>query len=121
VYHSFILIKAELSKPPSGDGGFLAFYYFLSQGWLATPQEVLQADWQDVWHSPHPPSAFLRLLVVSVFILPFALFSHGWLATPQEVLQADWQDVWHSPHPPSAFLKSHVLTVFILSMVVSPS
>jgi hypothetical protein len=23
-----------------------------SQGWLATVQLVLQADWQDVWHSP---------------------------------------------------------------------
>jgi hypothetical protein len=23
-----------------------------SQAWLATVQLVLQADWQDVWHSP---------------------------------------------------------------------
>ena len=28
--------------------------YFLPQFWLATVQDVLQADWHDVWHSPHP-------------------------------------------------------------------
>ena len=27
--------------------------------WLATVQEVLQADWQEVWHSPQPPWAAL--------------------------------------------------------------
>ena len=46
---------------------FLVFSHF----WLATPQEVLQADWQEVWHSPQPP--FLTLLersrVTSVRIL----------------------------------------------------
>ena len=26
-----------------------------SQAWLAIPQLVLQADWQEVWHSPQPP------------------------------------------------------------------
>jgi hypothetical protein len=26
-----------------------------SQDWFATPLEVLQADWQDVRHSPQPP------------------------------------------------------------------
>jgi hypothetical protein len=36
---------------------FLLCNYLLSfsQAWLAMPQLVLQADWQDVWHSPHPP------------------------------------------------------------------
>jgi hypothetical protein len=24
------------------------------QVWLATVQEVLQADWQEAWHSPQP-------------------------------------------------------------------
>jgi hypothetical protein len=28
-----------------------------SHFWLATPQLVLQADWQEVWHSPQPPLA----------------------------------------------------------------
>ena len=46
----------------------------LSQGWFATPHEVLQADWQDVWHSPQPPSQFVRFLVLSVIIL-FIKFS----------------------------------------------
>jgi hypothetical protein len=30
-----------------------------SQAWLEMPQLVLQADWQEVWHSPQPP--FLAL------------------------------------------------------------
>jgi len=38
---------------------FMLFYtyylIFFSQSWLATVQEVLQADWQEVWHSPQPP------------------------------------------------------------------
>jgi len=32
-------------------------FYLLSgfsQTWLPTVQDVLQADWQDAWHSPHP-------------------------------------------------------------------
>lgn len=38
----------------------LNIFYFLvtlalfSHFWLATVQEVLQADWQDAWHSPQP-------------------------------------------------------------------
>ena len=33
--------------------------------------DVLQADWHDVWHSPHPPLTivFFIVLFVSVFIL----------------------------------------------------
>jgi hypothetical protein len=30
-------------------------YLLFSHFWLATVQEVLQADWQEVWHSPQPP------------------------------------------------------------------
>jgi len=30
-----------------------------SHFWFATVQEVLQADWQEVWHSPQPPWAAL--------------------------------------------------------------
>jgi hypothetical protein len=46
-------------------------FRFFSQPWLATPQEVLQADWQEVWHSPQPPSAALaaKLRVFKVVIL----------------------------------------------------
>jgi hypothetical protein len=47
--------------------------YFLSlfsHAWLAMPQLVLQADWQDVWHSPQPPFLALsqRLLVLIVLM-----------------------------------------------------
>jgi len=40
-----------------------------SHGWFATPQEVLQADWQEVWHSPQPPFSVLILRVSIVTIL----------------------------------------------------
>ena len=41
-----------------------------SHCWLAMPQLVLQADWQEVWHSPQPPFLALshRLRVLSVLI-----------------------------------------------------
>jgi hypothetical protein len=47
----------------------LVFSHF----WLATPQLVLQADWQEVWHSPQPPFLALshrervsRVLILSI-------------------------------------------------------
>lgn len=43
--------------------------YFLSHFWLATVQDVLHADWQDVWHSPQP--AFFKFLFS---VLPFSVF-----------------------------------------------
>ena len=54
-----------------------AYLLSCSQGWLATPQDVLHADWQDVWHSPHPPSLadFSRSLVSIVTILVIRLIS----------------------------------------------
>ena len=43
-------------------------YFTDSHFWLATVQEVLQADWQELWHLPQPPfsaEAFrLALLIV---------------------------------------------------------
>jgi hypothetical protein len=44
-----------------------AFSHF----WLAIPQLVLQADWQEVWHSPQPPFLALshRFRVSRVMIL----------------------------------------------------
>ena len=44
----------EKTSPGTGEGTALWQYYF-SQTWLPTVQEVLQADWQDAWHSPQPP------------------------------------------------------------------
>ena len=44
--------------------------YLFSHSWFAMPQLVLQADWQEVWHSPHPPffalSHRLRVSMVSI-------------------------------------------------------
>ena len=51
----------------------LKSHYYLptfSQLWLPTVQDVLHADWQDVWHSPHPPFFMdsFKSLVVNVLI-----------------------------------------------------
>jgi hypothetical protein len=34
----------------------LSLLGYFAQTWLPTVQEVLQADWQEAWHSPQPPS-----------------------------------------------------------------
>ena len=51
-------------------------YLYCSQVWFPTVQDVLQADWQDVWHSPHPPFliVFCNFLVFNVFTC-FIIFS----------------------------------------------
>ena len=41
-------------------------YFFCSHVWFPTVQDVLHADWHDVWHSPHPP-LFTVLFSVCVF------------------------------------------------------
>jgi hypothetical protein len=52
MYHNIPLLQ---SKTPTLKAGVYLNYLLLSQLWLMTPQEVLQADWQEVWHSPQPP------------------------------------------------------------------
>ena len=48
----------------------LSFWHF----WFATVQEVLQADWQEDWHSPQPAPAALRqadwMVLICFTILP---------------------------------------------------
>lgn len=49
-----------------------ANYFTASHFWLATVQEVLQADWQEDWQLPQPPLAavdlrFALLIVVMCF------------------------------------------------------
>jgi hypothetical protein len=59
---------------------YVCTYLFLfSHFWLATPQEVLQADWQEVWHSPQPPffTLLTRLRVARVRILFIVLSPLG--------------------------------------------
>jgi len=58
--------------PPNVSAAFWKTSYFalFSHCWFAIPQLVLQADWQEVWHSPQPPFFALshRFLVSSVLI-----------------------------------------------------
>ena len=56
---------------------FLNYSSVFSQDWFATPQLVLQADWQDVWHSPQPPFFALshkervsNVLILSMILSP---------------------------------------------------
>ena len=46
---------------------------FCSHCWLAMPQLVLHADWQEVWHSPQPPflalSHRLRVSMVLIWVI----------------------------------------------------
>lgn len=51
--------------------------YLCSQLWFPTVQEVLHADWQEVWHSPHPPffTVFCKFFVFRVLICSITLSS----------------------------------------------
>ena len=68
--------------PRAGNQARSAYLQF-SQVWFPTVQDVLQADWQDVWHSPHPPFliVFCNFLVFNVFtcfirISPLSVFGN---------------------------------------------
>ena len=62
-------------------GAVIRDYWHCSHFWLPTVQDVLHADWHEVWHSPQPPffSVFCNFLVFKVFtcfiiISPLSLF-----------------------------------------------
>jgi hypothetical protein len=63
--------------------GFQNYLFLFSHFWLATPQLVLQADWQEVWHSPQPPFLALshRFRVAMVLILFIIRISYSFLPT----------------------------------------
>ena len=46
----------------------MGFSYF-SHFWLATVQDVLQADWQEAWHSPQPPLAAVSFRLALLMVL----------------------------------------------------
>ncbi len=47
----------------------LSYLSLFSQVWFPTVQEVLHADWQEVWHSPQPPFFRLSFSVFEVRVL----------------------------------------------------
>jgi hypothetical protein len=81
-------------KQPPKLGKKAAWDPYRSQAWLPTVQEVLQADWQDVWHSPHPPvikvflSAVPLRVLMCFFMLPPPLFNQLHFTTKR----AEWQN-----------------------------
>lgn len=74
----FFDVPGKKNVPKSGETGsgnhlllvLMDYFYLCSQLWLPTVQEVLHADWQDVWHSPHPPffTVFCKLFVFKVLM-----------------------------------------------------
>ena len=51
-----------------------SYFCLLSHCWLAIPQLVLHADWQDVWHSPQPPFfAEEQRFFVSIVLIRFII------------------------------------------------
>ena len=61
---SIALAKAKTSY-------LLSFWHF----WFATVQEVLQADWQDAWHSPQPVCAEALMQGCWMVLMCFILLS----------------------------------------------
>ena len=68
------LYKAKHRKKNAAQTGGISskitYLFLFSHFWLAMPLLVLQADWQEVWHSPQPPFLALwhRLRVSMVWI-----------------------------------------------------
>lgn len=56
------------------------YLFAFSQLWLPTVQEVLHADWQEVWHSPHPPFFMdsFKVLLFKVFTCFISLASYAY-------------------------------------------
>ena len=70
-------------------------YLFCSQVWFPTVQDVLHADWHDVWHSPHPPFftvlfnvCVFNVLICFIVISSFALHYFCYYTTGLYVLKA---------------------------------
>ena len=58
------------------NNNYLLSFLVLSHCWLAIPQLVLQADWQEVWHSPQPPFfALAQRFLVSRVVIRFISIS----------------------------------------------
>ena len=99
--------------PPKAAPSFnylLSFSAF-SQVWLAIPQLVLQADWQEVWHSPHPPffADSQRLRVSRVLIL-FIVISSDKFNFNVLIISHHAQHVKTSKRNPDIFLHYSVLS-----------
>jgi len=70
MYHFLLPSQKNGRHPRCLPCDVLNRYLLFSHFWFATVQEVLQADWQEVWHSPQPPVAavFFRLLLLIVLM-----------------------------------------------------
>ena len=80
-----LFFPASAFKNVYGDSLSPSYFFSCSQLWLPTVQEVLQADWQEVWHSPQPPfftdsCRFLVAIVLICFIMfDFPYFPYYYL------------------------------------------
>ena len=48
-------IQKKFFAAKAAKNAFSSYFSYFLQLWLATVQLVLQADWQEAWHSPQPP------------------------------------------------------------------
>ena len=70
--------------------------YFLSlfsHAWLAIPQLVLQADWQDVWHSPQPPFFALSQRLLVFIVLMCSILKNLRLSDYEEIISHKFSKV----------------------------
>jgi hypothetical protein len=64
------LHRLPREKPRLSKHGLRRCYLrFFSQRWFASVQEVLQADWHEVWHSPQPVFALFAFNVPFTMVL----------------------------------------------------
>ena len=61
--------RRACGTPRSHSRNRVCDYLLCSHFWFATVQEVLQADWQEVWHSPQPPCIAVCFRVAEVKVL----------------------------------------------------
>src|SRR5699024_12813787 len=50
-----LLCQGSVFAAKAAKNAFSSYFPYFLQLWLATVQLVLQADWQEAWHSPQPP------------------------------------------------------------------
>jgi hypothetical protein len=58
-----------IPAPVPGRGEAQNYLRFFSQRWFASVQEVLQADWHEVWHSPQPVFSLFAFNVPFTMVL----------------------------------------------------
>ena len=110
---SFILYTLNRQRPTPLPN---AYNYWFSQLWLPTVQDVLQADWQDVWHSPQPPFFIVsfKLRVLNDLICFNTSSSFYWILCKWNVF---WNNSYERTTKLSISYKKFLSTLDIISHI----